>query len=193
MIIELVDESRLLITLAPADMQLLDISFEQLDWRDCHSKKVMKELILLAQNETGFTADGHKLLIEALPEGGGGCRLWVTLLPGEAGKTRKKFRIKGRFGPYVYQFDSAEQLLNALAHLKAAGSRPSCPNSLIAGEKSYRLVFYPLGTLAPAVDAVLSEYGRLKGRGTIAAAAAAEHGTLLAEHNAVEAVGRYLS
>lgn len=192
MTIELVNRSRLLITLPLADMELLGISFDQLSWSDFHSQKVIKELILLAENQTGFATNGHKMLIEALPEDGG-CLLWITLLPEKGGNGRKKFRIKGKSGPYVYQFASAEQLLSALSRLKTFGNRFICPSSLVSCETGYRLLLYPHGTLSPSVDAVLSEYGRLKGRGNLAAAAAAEHGRLLAEQNAIETVSRYLN
>ena len=45
MIIERVDETRLMIVLAREDMMQYDLSFSQLDWRDRHSRQAIKKQI----------------------------------------------------------------------------------------------------------------------------------------------------
>ena len=46
MILELVDESRLLIILSPEDMEDYQLTFDSLDWQNGHSRSVIKEFLL---------------------------------------------------------------------------------------------------------------------------------------------------
>ena len=63
MIIERVDETRLMIVLAREDMMKYDLSFSTLDWRDFHSRKVIKQLLGLAREKTGFITQGKRMMI----------------------------------------------------------------------------------------------------------------------------------
>ena len=92
MILELVDESRLLIILSPEDMEDYQLTFDSLDWQNGHSRSVIKEFLRMACRQKGFCPGDSRLLIEAVPDEEG-CVLLVTMLPEEKAK-RKVYRIK---------------------------------------------------------------------------------------------------
>lgn len=194
MIIELVDQSRLLILLAREDMATYGLSYDQLDWQDPHSRGVIRAILAVARRQTGFCAAGKRLLIEATP-GGNGCLILVTLLEEEK---RKQYRVKRPREAErtevcrcacVYEFQNAEDMLSAIGRLYQDQKR-SRPSRLLLSGQRYHLVLY--GDVSAEEELLLAEYGRLKGRGAAAAAAASEHGRVLADGNAVETVGSCL-
>ena len=115
MILELVDESRLLIILSPEDMEDYQLTFDSLDWQNGHSRSVIKEFLRMACRQKGFCPGDSRLLIEAVPDEEG-CVLLVTMLPEEKAK-RKVYRIKENqpsLTPFLFRFDQAENLLAAV-------------------------------------------------------------------------------
>lgn len=188
MFIERVDETRLMIVLAREDMLQYNLSFSQLDWCDRHSRKAIKELLELAQQQTGFTTKGKRMLIEAAP-GGDGCLILVTLLLSGQGKDRKKYKIKQPCGVFVYEFETAEDLLSAVERLYATRHYPESA-VLILFDGKYRLVLLSKGGLPAAAEAILSEYGRLAGKGRAVQAAVMEHGKLLSQGDVIGEIGK---
>ena len=67
MILDKIDEKRLLIALSSEDMDFLDITFNQLDWKNDYSREIIKNLLARAESEIGFSSSNKKLLIEAIP------------------------------------------------------------------------------------------------------------------------------
>ena len=67
LLIERIGETRLLILLAREDMQLYNISYDDLDWRDDHSREAIRRILEQANDETGFCTRDRRLLIEAIP------------------------------------------------------------------------------------------------------------------------------
>lgn len=187
MIIERVDETRLMIVLAREDMLEYDLSFAQLDWYDRHSRKAIKELLALAREQTGFTTEGKRMMIEAAP-GGDGCLILVTLLHAGSDSRRKVYKIKRPCSVFVFEFDTAEDLLSAVERLYAGHQYPSSAVLLLFDGK-YRLVILSKSGLSAAADALFSEYGRLVGKGPSAQAAALEHGTLLLTGDVIKEIG----
>lgn len=190
MIIERVDETRLMIVLAREDMIEYDLSFSTLDWRDFHSRKVIKQLLALAREKTGFITQGKRMMIEAAP-GGDGCLILVTLLHSGRSKGRNVYKIKQSCGVLVYEFSTAEDLMCAMERLYRLRRYPESASLLLQGEK-YRLVLSVRGGLPPPAEALLSEYGKLIGKTRAAAAAALEHGQLLSQGNLIHEIGRSL-
>ena len=122
MILELVDESRLLIILSPEDMEDYQLTFDSLDWQNGHSRSVIKEFLRIACRQKGFCPGDSRLLIEAVPDEEG-CVLLVTMLPEEKAK-RKVYRIKENqpsLTPFLFRFDQAENLLAAVDRCRQQG------------------------------------------------------------------------
>ena len=93
MILDKIDEKRLLIALSSEDMDFLDITFNQLDWKNDYSREIIKNLLAKAESEIGFSSSNKKLLIEAIPQSNG-CFVIITLLSNKINKSRKIYKIK---------------------------------------------------------------------------------------------------
>lgn len=190
MIIELIDETRLLISLDEEDMLTFDLTFERFFWKDRHSKEVITELLRLAKEKTGFSAEGHKLMIEAIPQGDG-CMILFTLLPKSGEGTRKKYRIKNKGELFVYVFDSADNMLSAVKRLFSI-KNGLYDSQLLQYRDKYYLVIYTNKGLPPPVGILLSEYANLKGKEKSTLARILEYGSTIVDRNAVEKIGKHL-
>lgn len=178
---EQTDTGLLKILLTGDDLTELSLSFETLDYRDSHTKEVLQRLIREAAKTVGFLPSEH-MLIEALPVDDG-CLLLVT--PSKPGR---RLRLKRAGGPYVYQVESADRLLQlgqGLAHLSQTAAFWGS-SSLYAFAPGYRLIVYPAKTLSTPLTHVLGSLCERIGEGDAAAAFAAEHGTPVAIGNALE-------
>lgn len=197
MILELVDESRLLIILSPEDMADYQLTFDSLDWRDEHSRSVIKEFLRTACRQKGFCPGDSRLLIEAVPDEEG-CVLLVTMLPEETPK-RKIYRIKENhpvLTPFLFQFDQAENLLAAVDRVYRQfyhAKKVTCESRLYLLNRRYYLIMYGGRKLPCPVEILLTEYGSYLGKGRQAAAQVLEHGKLLAGGDAVTTVGLQLA
>ena len=190
MIIERVDEMRLMIVLAREDMMKYDLSFSTLDWRDFHSRKVIKQLLGLAREKTGFITQGKRMMIEAAP-GGDGCLILVTLLHSGRSKRRNVYKIKRPSSVFVYEFSAAEDLMCVMERLYRLPRYPESASLLLLKGK-YRLVLSVQGDLSPAAESLLSEYGKFIGKTRAAAASTLEHGKLLSQGKLISEIGRSL-
>ena len=148
MILELVDESRLLIILSPEDMEDYQLTFDSLDWQNGHSRSVIKEFLRIACRQKGFCPGDSRLLIEAVPDEEG-CVLLVTMLPEEKAK-RKVYRIKENqpsLTPFLFRFDQAENLLAAVDRVYRQFYHPqkaACSSRLYLLNRAYYLITAPM-------------------------------------------------
>ena len=117
-------------------------------------------------------------MVEALPLDGG-CLLLFTPVEG-----RRRSRMKRAVGPYVYEVETADQLLGMARSLSRI-SAPLTGSSLYSFGKGYRLVLYPAAPLARGVGDLLGEFARQAGEGDAAAAFTAEHGRPIAVGDAL--------
>lgn len=197
MILELVDESRLLIILSPEDMEDYQLTFDSLDWQNGHSRSVIKEFLRMACRQKGFCPGDSRLLIEAVPDEEG-CVLLVTMLPAEKAK-RRVYRIKENhpiLTPFLFRFDQAENLLAAVDRVYRQFYLPkkaSCGSRLYLLNRAYYLIIYGGKKLPCPVEILLTEYGSYIGKGQQAAAQILEHGKLLAGEDAVTTIGLQLA
>lgn len=193
--IELCGEDRLRITLNQADLEQLSISFEELDYGRMEIRRIIWELLDEANRRTGFDSSKGKLLIEAMPLLDGGCVLYFTILPREYDQKNrpKKLHLRRLGGPYVYEFQGADELMSVCSRLSREYPDAIPKSTVYQMDHSYRLVIYTREDTCKTCAPLLSEYGSPAGEGSAAAAFAAEHGKMLAEGDAVSQIGRHLS
>lgn len=175
--IEQVDETRLMILLSAEDLEDLGLTFAELDWQEDKCRAMMEALLQKAFEETGFSAEGKRMLIEAAP-GADGCVIVVTLLPQK--DARKRYKRKEQPDMLVYEFENAEALLAAAPRLSAREDVPQ-EGTLLEKEGRYYITLRTARPLSRAARALLAEYAHPSGRGTAAAARLQEYGRLLAQ------------
>ncbi len=185
---ELLGSDKLKILLASDDMTKLDITYDQLDYKDADTRRVILELLGRARTQTGFDASYGKLFIEAFPDIEGGCILYFSLVNREEPSGKKKLRIKSSpsAAPIIYEFPSMDTLLHAAAALHAQCGSFIYKNTLYRIGTGYRLLVYPFDKYDNTVRMVLNEFGKFTGDGLLCASFTAEHGKPLIENLAIE-------
>lgn len=177
MLIEQVDETRLIILLSAKDLEDLGLTFSELNWQEAKCRSLMETLLQKAFEETGFSAEGKRMLIEAAP-GADGCVIVVTLIPQK--ETRKRYKRKEQPEVLLYEFESAEALLSAAARFSSRKDIPQ-EGKLVEIDGRYYLALLALNPLTRIARALLSEYARPAGRGVAATAHMLEYGRLIAQ------------
>ncbi len=191
MILDKIDEKRLLIALSHEDMDFLDISFKQLDWKNDYSREIIKNILARAESEIGFSSSNKKLLIEAIPQTNG-CFVLITLLSNKKNnKSRKIYKIKTQSKPFTFFFKNSDSLLAFIERIYNKNFN-FINSSIIEFNNSYYVILYVNGSISSNLLAIISEYGQLVGKTSIVAARVFEKGNVIIKDNAVKEFGKYL-
>ena len=183
--IERLHEGKIKISLEWEDLRRMDTTFEELDYEKAETRKIISTLLKQALEQIGFDCSNSRLLIEAVPSNDGGCLLYFTTINTNEYNRAKK-PLKKQTVPYIFEFPDIDTMLNVISVIKEWASIEFQSNSLYSLEGKYVLVFQSSASFAGEAGGVLSEYGRMIGKGAAAAAYVAEHGTLICESDAVE-------
>lgn len=179
------------IKLKVEDLNNLDISFEQMDYTNIETRRVIWTLLDAARRELHVDIDpAGRMLIEAIPNGVGGCVIYITELDSKAVKPRR-MHMKKLSRPQIYEFQEAEDLLSAVEALCGTSGEFFQLSELYLMDKGYYLILYPDSPDGQAVPVILSQFSRLKGEGNALAAYAREHGKLLVSGNVMETIHRH--
>jgi hypothetical protein len=146
-------ENRITIELSARDMDALNITYEQMDYSNIETRRVVWTLLDRAGHELKRDIDpSGRMIIEAVPAGRGGCILKFTLCADGSRAVRTPSIKKGE-NTAVYEFCSLDAVMDA-AH--ALGGR--CESGgLYESEGRYRLLMGESPTDAP--EHILSEFG----------------------------------
>ena len=173
---DMLENGCLKILLTEEDLRTYGLTFDNLDYENENTRSALHRLLEEAKRRTGFDSAGS-LMVEALPVDGG-CLLLLTPTGG-----KRPVRIRRAAGPYVYELDSADAVLQ-LAQSVEEESLPWGSSLYAFGEK-YRLVLYPGAPLSNRMGHLLHEFARSAGEGDAAAAFTAEHGVSIAVGDAL--------
>ncbi len=191
MILDKIDEKRLLIALSDEDMDFLDITFNQLHWKNDYSREIIKNLLARAETEIGFDSNNKKLLIEAIPQTNG-CFVLVTLLANKSNKVaRKTFKIKNKSKPFTFFFRDSDAIFALIERIYDKNFNIT-NSSIIEIKNSYYLIFQVNGPIPSNLMTIIGEYGELIGKDSIVAARIFEKGNVLIENTAIENFSKYL-
>lgn len=112
-------ENKIIVELSAADMQALDIDYEQMDYACVNTRRVIWSLLERAGAALGRDIDpSRRMLIETVPEIRGGCMFCFTLLEGEQGVALRVRPQNGAGQKQLFCFDSADALLDAASALR---------------------------------------------------------------------------
>lgn len=179
-----IDEAKLKVVLSAMDMEELELDYEDIDHSDPKTRRALVNILELGRIEVGFNPKKSKLFIEVFPNEPDGCVLYFTCL-GAVGK--KAVSIQ----PVIFQFDQAENLIDAACELHRLYKRRIFKSSLYIMKKKYRLLIYPLDYSDKRSVYFLSEFGDKIGEGDLLAAFIDEHGELIIEDKAIETLHRH--
>lgn len=174
------------IELSPSDLKGLDITFEDMDYGNIETRRVIWTLLDMARVSLGRDIDSSgQMVIEASETGSGGCVLNFTVLSEEERVSPKKLLIKRKNkngGAEVWEFrnlESAAGACLALSSLRDPGG------SLFTLGGKYRLVLEKCRN----AENILKEFG-FKVSGKSALPGTRENWKCLAERGAVKKLAR---
>lgn len=205
MIIEQIDKKRLMIMLESEDMNSLELTYENISWKNYKFKLLVAKLLALAKFKTGFSVDNCKLSIETIPQGLG-CVIIFTLFPdinieSSSKKQHNDFNIEENNDtvdivntePFIYKFDSVDDLFSICGKLSKMRKTNIIRSSVVKLGGSYHILVYPKNIDLPLnVSTILSEYGdKIKFSRTLEAYLY-EFGQIIHNKNAITHIGKCL-
>ena len=132
-------DNRICIELTREDMEELDITYDELDYGNIETRRVLWTLLDEARHELGRNIClTQRLLIEAVPDHDGGCSIFFTVMEQTEGKNQSKQLIKGvrqRIVCISDKIDNIGKLSKALSGLGGI-----LKSELYGSEGKYRLV-----------------------------------------------------
>ena len=107
-------ENRITIELSARDMDALNITYEQMDYSNIETRRVVWTLLDRAGHELKRDIDpSGRMIIEAVPAGRGGCVLKFTLCSDGSRGVRQPPSIKKGGNTAVYEFGSIDDVMDA--------------------------------------------------------------------------------
>lgn len=175
-------DNRICIELTHEDMVELDITYEELDYSNIETRRVLWTLLDEARQELGKNIRlTQRMLIEAVPNDNGGCTIYFTVTDEPYGKNGKKQLVKLGCTKIVCQSSDIDDI-GALASVLFATGKIMKSELYTDGEK-YRLVLSPDSSLCGNIETMICEYCDICDEST--ASYTYEHWKLLASPDAV--------
>ncbi len=189
MVFRKISGDRLKILLTGEDMQRFAITYDQLDYADEQTRKVILQLLEMARMETGFELGNTKLFIEAYPYEQEGCVIYFT---GLEEHHQQPSHSKSIYHAMIFEFDQADTLIEGAIRLFAQYSHRIYKSALYHWKKKFYLIVYPFDSIDSPTITMLGEYGKKYGEGEISAAYIREHATVIAPENAIDRLAYFL-
>jgi hypothetical protein len=189
LILERISKSKLLVAMSSDEMKRFNLTFMHNSTinNNAHINNILKNLLVIARAETGFNADNHNLMVEALPQNEG-CVMVITLMPLKKHKRRRLYKIKDRTEPLIFSFEEMEDIIcmsQRIYRLDLVIDH----SQIVKDEKKYYLIVYAKRSVNSKIMPLISEYGQLVGKGFIESARQNERGQVVIVDDAINLIG----
>ncbi len=178
--IELQNEDKIVVELSSHDLKTLDITYEDMDYANIETRRVIWTLLDEARRVLGKDiSTTERMLIEALPSEDGGCVLYFTVLPSVGREPNgKRLVMKKEAEPMLLYAEDCDGLIEASRELKAMSNRHKGFSSY-ALDGAYYIIVYPKLTQSDFLLRRLCEYCDISDAGNEQLARITEYGKLL--------------
>ena len=152
-------EGKITVALSNEDMNELDITYDELDYSNIETRRVIWTLLDKAGQQLGRCINtDSKLLIEVSPVKDGGCVLHFTFLPLTDIKSKKRLVMKKEAEPVLFTANNESDFLDSIKLLC------SLKDNLLSVEcykhkNRFQFLLYPKPTFSESLIFVLSEFG----------------------------------
>lgn len=157
--IEANGEEKITVTLSHEDMHRLDITYDEMDYSNIETRRVIWTVLDEAKRVLGkpINTDG-RLLIQVSPADDGGCLMLFTQMPLLESKSKKRLIMKKDCEPILFEPFDKNAFLDCIKILK------SLKNSIKAVDlfklfDNYFAVIYPKPAFSETIEFCLGEYG----------------------------------
>lgn len=180
--IELENENKICIELSSDDMNSLGITFEELDYKNIETRRVIWTLLDEARHTLGRDINPcEKMLIEVSKSREGGCKICFTVTP-EGNSSNGRLIVKREQSEIVAKFSDFTALDSFLLLLKNSNGLFE-ESEIYTYKNSYYAVFEPLPSKRAALQLMLMEYSSLIPSNTACISMLREHGRLIMRGN----------
>jgi len=157
--IEAIGEEKILVALSDKDMNELDITYDEMDYSNIETRRVIWTILDEAKRSLGKSIDTDgRILIEVTPGDDGGCIMCFTTMPVTDYKSKKKLIMKKEAEPLLFRALDENAFLDALKVLRAvSGSYKSF--EIFSYYKNLYIVIYPKITGTDKISYILSDFG----------------------------------
>lgn len=151
------EENKICVELTREDMAELDITYEELDYSNIETRRVLWTILDEARHKLGKNIYlTQKMLIEAVPDDKGGCAIIFTVMNEDGNTNGRKRLVKLSDAKIICQSDNIDNI-GSLAKLLSEDKKIS-KSELYTNDKSYRLILYPKVPPCSKMQAVICEF-----------------------------------
>lgn len=190
MTIELIDPNKIKITLTKADMQKINITYEELDYKDENTKEVLNVLLDLAKSELGFDSTGFRLFVEVFEDAGDECVFFFTRIEkSPSSKAASKIQVKRQsILPVILNFSNFDDIGKISILLSKNAKLRPISSDLYKYKDNYSLIIYIFHTNYKAISYLASEFTSEIFYGDVASSHIQEFGAKIIEDIAIERI-----
>ncbi len=152
-------EEKITVTLSHIDMVDLDITYDEMDYSNIETRRVIWTILDMARKTLGKSVDTDgKLLIEAAPLEDGGCVLHFTNSPFSDTKSKKRLIMKKDAEPILFSPCDENSFIDSLKIISGL-------KDLIKSYESYKyesclyMIIRPKLTFSEKILHILCEFG----------------------------------
>lgn len=148
---------RICVKLTRQDMQELDITYDELDYSNIETRRVLWTLLDEARHELGHDIYlTQKMLIEALPENDGGCAIYFTVNNEKLSGSDKQQLVKLTGARIICMSDNIDNMGELAKALSLSGKISK--SELFTDGKRYRMIIRPDVTISTSIESVICEF-----------------------------------
>lgn len=179
-------DNRICIKLTREDMAELDITYEELDYSNIETRRVLWTLLDEARHELGKNIYlTQKMLIEAVPDNEGGCTIYFTVTDEKSAKNGKKQLVKLTGARIICSSDNIDNMGELAKVLSMCGKISK--SELFTDGSRYRMIIRPDLSISESIESVVCEFCDICD--DTVAPSTYEHWKLLASPDAVGVLG----
>lgn len=183
-----ISESKLKVTLTPADMETYGLDFDGEDYDTTEGRRAIWRLFADVKERCGFDATGDRVLVQIWQSDDGGCELYVSKMPPAPPVMRTP--AGSRYVKSLYVFDALSDMLEVCREL--AHHTYSRPSEVWVGDDGrWFLILESRSAGGDGLDELsfIEEYGTRE-RSPMALTVLAEHARPIAQGDAVARMAR---
>ena len=157
--IEAIGDEKILVALSDKDMNDLDITYDEMDYSNIETRRVIWTILDEAKRSLGKNIDTDgRILIEVTQSDDGGCILCFTALPSSDCKSKKKLIMKKEAEPIIIKAPDSDTFLDTISLLKKNAELYKSFKTFSLNESLY-FVVYPKITGSAKISYILSDFG----------------------------------
>ncbi len=157
--IEKSGDEKIVVALTNKDLNELDITYDEMDYSNIETRRVIWTILDEACRELGEPIDtDSRLLIEVSPDEDGGCTMYFTSVPTGEFHTQKRLVMKKDTEPLVFDTADSDAFLDAFSLLKKQTEKLKNVEPYILDNR-FCLIITPAPTFSPYLTYILKDFG----------------------------------